>query len=142
MKLLMALLSLALAVGAQSLDAVKKEPDPEKRSERAIEAADDALKTARALPANGGSMEELQKQMELVVGAVELSLRALRDTGKRPYKLTRFYKRGELRTGAMLRSLDQLIQALAFDNRPPAEQARDKLLVMHEEYLLGVMSGK
>jgi len=63
MKLLMALLSLALAVGAQSLDAIKKEPDLEKRSERATRPPTTRSRTARALPANGGSMEELQKQM-------------------------------------------------------------------------------
>jgi hypothetical protein len=136
-----AVLMLAL-VAAPSLDEIKKEPDLEKRCERALEAAESALKSSKALLAEGGSVDELQQRMEIVVGGVELSLQALHDTGKRPYKLERSYKRGELKTREMLKQLDSLVAAIAFDNRPPAEKARDRLLVLHEEYLLGAMSGK
>jgi len=103
----MALLAWHSPWGRRVSTPCKKEPDLEKRSERAIEAADVALKTARALPANVDRWRKLQKQIGADRGAVELfRCGPCRDTGKRPYKLTRFYKRGELRTGAMLRSLD------------------------------------
>ena len=97
MKVLIALLCFSLCVGAADLEAVKKEPDLEKRSDKALDAAMDVLKLARALPAEGGSLADLQKDMDTVVEAVELSLNSLRDTGKKPNKLTRFYKRGELK---------------------------------------------
>ena len=142
MKVLIALYCLTLCLGAADLEAVKKEPDPEKRSDKALDAATEVLKQARALPTEGGSIDDLQKDMDTMIEAVELSLKSLRDTGKRPNKLTRYYKRGELKTREMQRQMENLIQALAFDNRPPAEKAQARLTVLHDEFLFGVMSGK
>ena len=142
MKVLIALFCLTLCLGAADLEAVKKEPDPEKRSDKALDAATEILKQARALPTEGGSIDDLQKDMDTMIEAVELSLKSLRDTGKRPNKLTRYYKRGELKTREMQRQMENLIQALAFDNRPPAEKAQARLTVLHDEFLFGVMSGK
>lgn len=142
MRVLSALICCTLCLGAADLEAVRKEPDLLKRSELALDAAEGALKDARALPAEGGSVADLRKDMETMVQAVELSLQSLRDTGKRPGKLGRYYKKGELRTREMLRQLENLVQAIAFDSRPPAEKARDRLIVLHDEFLFGVMSGK
>jgi len=142
MKLLIAIACLTLSVAAADLDAVKKEPDLLKRSEMALEVAADALKHARELPAEGGSVSDLQKDMDTLVQGVELSLQALHDTGKHPNKLSKYYKKGELRTREMIKHLENLSQAIAFDNRPPAEKAHDRLVVLHDEYLFGVMSGK
>ena len=142
MKLLIAIACFTLCLRAADLDAVKKEPDLVKRCELALEVASEALKDARALPAEGGSVADLQKDMDTLVQGVELSLQALHDTGKHPNKLGKYYKRGELRTREMIKHLENLIQVLAFDNRPPAEKAHDRLVVLHDEYLFGVMSGK
>lgn len=142
MKVLNALLCFSLCLGAADLETVKKEADLEKRSDKALDAASEALKLARALPAEGGSLVDLQKDMDDVIQAVELSLQSLRDTGKRPNKLTRYYKRGELKSREMQKQIGNLIQALAFDNRQPAEKAQARLAVLHDEFLFGVMSGK
>jgi hypothetical protein len=142
MKVLIALLSFALWMGAADLEAVKQEPDLEKRSDKALDVATDVLKHARALPGEGGSITDLEKDMDTMIEAVELSLKSLRDTGRKPNKLTRFYKRGELKTREMQKQIENLIQALAFDNRPPAEKAQARLNVLHDEFLFGVMSGK
>jgi hypothetical protein len=142
MRLLCALIFCTLGLAAADLEAVRKEPDPLKRSEMALDAAAEALKNARALPTEGGSVADLQKDMDTMVQGVELSLQSLRDTGKHPGKLGKYYKKGELRTRDMLRQLENLVQAIAFDSRPPAEKARDRLVVLHDEFLFGVMSGK
>jgi hypothetical protein len=142
MKVLIALLGFALCLGAADLEAVKKEPDLERRSDKALDAAMEVVKLARALPAEGGSLADLQKHMDTLIEAVELSLQSLRDTGKKPHKLTRYYKRGELKTREIQKQLDILVQALAFDNRPPAEKAQARMNVLHDEFLFGVMSGK
>lgn len=142
MRFLVALTCFTLGLGVVDLEAVKKEPDLLKRSELALDAAEEALKAAKALPAEGGSVEDLQKDMDTVVQGVELSLKSLHDTGKHPNKLSKYYKKGELRTRNMLKQLENLIQAIAFDNRPPAEKAHDRLTVLHDEFLFGVMSGK
>ncbi|MGO9239638.1 MAG: hypothetical protein ACLQBJ_02420 [Bryobacteraceae bacterium] len=142
MRVLGALICCTLCLGAVDLDAVRKEPDLQKRCELALDAAVAALKDARALPTEGGSVADLKKDMDMMVQAVELSLQSLRDTGKRPSKLGKYYKKGELRTRNMLRQLENLVQAIAFDSRPPAEKARDRLVVLHDEFLFGVMSGQ
>jgi hypothetical protein len=142
MKVLIALCGFALCLGAADLETVKKEPDLQKRSNLALDVAMAALKEARALPAEGGSSADLQKDMDTMIAAVELSLQSLRDTGKRPNKLTAYYKRGELKTHEMQKQMENLVQALAFDNRPPAEKAQARLNVLHDEFLFGVMSGK
>lgn len=141
-RVLMVLFVVALGLGAADLEAVKKEPDAYKRSERALDAAAEVVKEARALPTEGGSIVDLQKDMDTMIEAVELALKSLRDTGKRPNKLTRYYKHGELKTREMQKHIENLIQALAFDNRPPVEKAQARLNVLHDEYLFGVMSGK
>ncbi len=142
MRILGAWICCTLCFGAVDLDAVRKEPDLQKRSELALDAAATALKDARALPTEGGSVADLKKDMDTMVQAVELSLQSLRDTGKRPSKLGKYYKKGELRTRDMLKQLESLVQAIAFDSRPPAEKARDRLVVLHDEFLFGVMSGQ
>jgi len=142
MRVLSALICCTLCLAAVDLEAVKKEPDLQKRSELALDVAAEALKHARALPTEGGSVADLQKDMDTMVQGVELSLQSLRDTGKRPNKLEKYYKKGELRTRDMLKQLENLVQAIAFDSRPPAEKARDRLVVLHDEFLYGVMSGK
>jgi hypothetical protein len=142
MKVLIALIGLALSLGAADLEAVKKEPDAQKRSNLALDVAAAVLKQARALPSEGGSMTDLEKDMDTMIEAVELSLKSLRDTGKRPNKMAASYKRGELKTREMQKQMENLVQALAFDNRPPAEKAQARLNVLHDEFLFGVMSGK
>lgn len=143
MRLLCALLLCSVASWASTdLESAKKEHDAERRFELAMNAANDALTQARALPAEGGSVDDLQQKMDTVTAGVELALKSLRDTGRPPRKLAKYYKRGEIRTRDMLRLLENLIQAIAFDSRPPAEKARDRLVVMHDEFLFGVMSGK
>ena len=142
MKVPIALLSLALCAGAADLDAVKREPDLQKRSDMALDAAMESLKLARALPDEGGSITDLEKDMDSMIEAVELSLKSLRETGRKPNRLTRYYKRGELKTREMQKHLENLIKALAFDSRPPAEKAQARLNVLHDEFLFGVMSGK
>lgn len=125
-----------------TLEEVKSEPNLEKRSQKALDFAAHALDQARKLSSGGGSMGELEALLKDVVDGVELSLKSLRDTGKKPSKLSRQYKRGELKSREMLRLLENLVLALSFDSRPPAEAARDKINGLHEEFLLAVMTGK
>ena len=47
-----------------------------------------------------------------------------------------------MRTRAFVKELTDLALALSLDDRPSAEQVRDKVQLLHEEFLLGVMGGK
>jgi len=134
-----AMLLSAAGLNAAGLEELKQEPNLTKRSERALDYAETAIKRAHALVAGMGSRSELEKSLVEVAEAAKLSLDSLRETGKPPRKLTRQYKRGELKTREILRQLEDLALALGIADRAPAEQARDSVTLIHEEFLLGVM---
>jgi hypothetical protein len=140
MKLLF--LTLAGAVLWGQVDEIRKEPDPLKRFDRAIDAADTLAKTARQLVKDGGSRTDLLAALTDCRAAVDLALKSLRDTGKKPSKLGKQYKKGELRTRELVRQLNDLVLALGIEDRPVAEQSRDHIQVVHEDFLLGIMNGK
>jgi hypothetical protein len=138
---LLALL-LAQADPAGALEQVKQEPDLVKRSERALALADSTCALARQIVKESGSRTELMAALNVTAEAAELSLKSLRDTGRKASKLSKQYKRGELRTREMGRQFGDIAAALNLDDRPEAEKLRDRVALVHEEYLLGVMSGK
>ena len=121
---------------------IRKEPDPLKRFELALALAETQTKAARQLVKDSGSRTELMQLLDESEAASVLSLESLQSTGKRPNKLTRQYKKGELKTMEILRILKDLVVALSIEDRATAEKVRDRAEVTHEEYLLGVMSGK
>ena len=140
---ILAPLVLALTTGslvfASELDEIRKEPDLLKRADRAIDYADAALKQARELTVKGESAQAPALIGE-VAEACELSLQALRETGKRPGRLSKYYKKGEIRTRDYTRRLEALIQALNYEDRAKAGPFQTRLLAAHEEFLLGAMS--
>lgn len=136
------LLALMAAPPPASLDAVRAEPRLEKRSELAIDFAGAELARARKTVVESGSRPTLEEALKHVVEGCQLALDSLRQTGKRPNKLSKQYKKGEMRTRAFVKELTDLALALSLDDRPSAEQVRDKVQSLHEEFLLGVMGGK
>ncbi len=138
---LLVALAAVQALGAGVAE-IRKEPDPLKRFELAIGWAETQTKAARQLVKDSGSRTELMKLLEEAEGALMLSLESLQATGKRPNKLNRQYKKGELKAMEILRILKDLVAALNVEDRPAAEKMRDRAEVTHEEFLLGVMSGK
>jgi hypothetical protein len=129
----------AATAAAGALERIRKEPQPERRAQLAIDNAPVALEEARAA-LRAGSLSQIQAGIEETVASLEVALRSLRDTGKKPSKLSRFYKRGELHAREAERRLEDLIKSLNYDDRPPAEKALLRLQAVHEEFLLGVMS--
>lgn len=121
---------------------IRNERDPLKRFELALAFADTQAKAARQLVKTNGSRTELVSVLEDVEASSVLSLESLQATGKRPSKLSKQYKKGELTTMEILRILKDLAVALSLEDRPVAERVRDRTEVTHEEFLLGAMSRK
>lgn len=123
------------------LEAIKSEPNLEKRSLRALDYGDKALDAARAAYKNGdiAAMNGALKEVGL---SVELALQALKDTGKHPSKSTKQYKRGEIRTRQLQRRLESFQQEVDFDHREAVGAVEQKVQAVHEEFLDGVMSRK
>jgi hypothetical protein len=122
------------------LPSIKVLPDPLVRFERALLHAEAKLKQARDIATTGGVLARLDEALSEHADACELSIQALRDTGKRPGKLGKYYKKGELRLRDFVRRLDDLSKNLNLDDRPIAERALKRIQVVQEEYLVGVMS--
>ena len=128
--------------GADKFEELRKETNLKKRSEKALELAEDSMKKAREVTVNFGAKSDLDKAIADLVTACEMSLESLRETGRPPRRLSKEYKRGELRTRDILRQMEDLILALSVVDRPTVERARDKVTMVHEEFLLGVMGQK
>ena len=135
-------LMLAWAPPSDSLDQIKKEPDLVRRSERALDFSEASIEKARHIVREGGTRTDLFQILGEATEAAELSLSSLRQTGKKASKLSKQYKRGELRTRGIVRQLGDVAAGLGIDDRPEAEKLRDRVTIVHEEYLLGIMSGK
>ena len=97
---------------------------------------------ARKTVVESGSRANLEESLKQVGESCQLALYSLRQTGKRPNKLARQYKKAELRTRSLVKELTDLVAALSLDDRPAAEEIRDHVQLLHEEFLLGVMGGK
>jgi hypothetical protein len=136
---IMALLVFCPLLLVADLKEIQKEPSLERRFELALAQAETSLKQAQSL-LPGGEIKQLEQALDEAATAAELSLQALRDTGKRPNKLSKQYKRGELKTRQFIRQLEDLEKALGLQERPLATQAKNRVTITHEEYLLGVMS--
>jgi hypothetical protein len=136
------LLSLFAAPPPAGLDAVRAEPRLERRAELAIDNAAAAMARARKTVAESGSRTELDSALTEVEESCQLASDSLRQTGKRPNKLASQYKKAELKTRGFVKELADLAVALSLDDRPKAEAVRDKVQLLHEEFLLGVMGGK
>jgi hypothetical protein len=124
-----------------TLDDVSKEPSLERRSELALTFAERRMAEARTFSAAGDAAKAFAA-LEDVAAASEYALRSLRETGKKASKLSRLFKKGELKTRDFLRKLESLIPALPFDDRPAGQKYKDRVQAVHEDFLLGIMSGK
>jgi hypothetical protein len=139
MRRLLAILACWPVLLAADLDSIRKEPSPEKRFDLAISYADLQLKQAREL-SQGGEAQKFVAALDDTAAACQLALESLRSTGKRPSKLSRQYKHGELTTRDYVRRMENLEKAVGFDMRAAVTKAKDSVTITHEEFLLGAMS--
>jgi hypothetical protein len=123
----------------QGLDSVRKEPNLTRRAQRALEHSEREMARAQKIVRDFGSKTELEGALAQVAEGAELALQSLRETGRPPRRLSRDYKRGELKTRDLLRKLEDLEKALSLDDRPLVEAIRVKVSRVHEDFLAGVM---
>jgi hypothetical protein len=137
------LIALTLACGlaaAQGLEAVKAEPNLERRSDMALAYAGDVLTRLRTdletkeWPAVAPEIEEFR-------AAIDLSFAALKSTGKNARRNPKYFKRAELKLRELGRRLRGLQVLLAVDDRPKMDEVIayvDKLQDELVEMTMGV----
>jgi hypothetical protein len=131
---------LMLALLALDLNAIRSEPNLEKRSDLALEYANTALDSARDAISAGDSAK-VQAAVAEFRDSVELSWHSLTDTGKYA-RNNNFFKRAEVRTRAFLRRLDGLHDVAAVEDQPAIEKARARVVEIHDDLIQGIMSKK
>lgn len=128
------------AAGAD-LAAVLAERNLERRSRKALDHAESALKLARQAYQRG-EMEIVRRALEEVREAVELAWHSLQQTGKNPVRHPRPFKHAEIKTRGLLKHLGHFRDQMAFDDRELVEPVRRSVEHIHEELLLGIMGRK
>jgi hypothetical protein len=72
---------------------------------------------------------------------VEVSMESLESTHKTP-RNNKYYKRAELKVGALLRRLHSLRDEMSFDGRQSVEAVIKRLSDVHDELINAIMSKK
>jgi hypothetical protein len=128
---------LMVAVSACSAQAfipeLKAEHDPGRRSELALEYADEAFDSASSLY-KGGDIHKGDAELDNMTAAVNECLEALSGLHK-----ARLYKRAELKVATLQRRLQDLEGTLEIEERGWADQTIRKLEELHDKLLDGVM---
>jgi hypothetical protein len=132
---------LLIAILAADLTSIRQEPNPERRSELALENADLSLSTARSAYSSG-DLEKTKAAIGDVQASVDLAYESLTDTGKDARKKPKFFKQAELITRQLLRRIDGLRQSMNYQDRNLLEAAEERVSEVHEALLTGVMGKK
>ena len=122
------------------LSQVRAEPNLEKRSELALEYANAALNQAKK--AYEETSTDFPTQMDEVRQAVELSYQSLHDTGKAARRSPKYFKRAEMRMRALIKRLDNLEREVGLEDRLPVDEAKKRIIQVHDQVLFDIMSKK
>jgi hypothetical protein len=139
--LLVALSFFAARLWAADLAAIQQEPNPERRSQLAMDYAGAALDAARAAY-QLSDLEKTQTSLSDVGSAVDLAYDSLQQTGKEARRDPKFFKRAELSTRQLLRRIEGMAESMSFEDRAVAEKLRQRVATIHDELLQGIMAKK
>jgi hypothetical protein len=136
-----AFLLLVAGVSLADLDQARAEPNLEKRSKLALDNAVAALKEAREAY-KAGDMQKVTAKASEVQESAELAFTSLVKTGKDPRKSPKWFKRAEIESRDLLRSIETLEHDMSLDDRVILEKAKEKVRQVHDDLLTGLMEGK
>jgi len=129
------LLILALAL---DLSSIRNEPNPERRSELALENANTALDAAKDAY-NAGDNAKMQAALDEVAQSAELAYDAL---ASQPHRNTKAFKKAEQRTHELLRRLEGFRQLVDFDDRAKVDKIHERVAAVNDNLLNGIMKKK
>ena len=115
------------------IDELKAEHDPGKRSEKALDFADEAFENARALYSSG-DIHKGDEQLDHMTAALTECADSLDAAHK-----SKNYKKAELKVAYLQRRMQGLLDNLGIQERGWADYTNRKLEEIHERLLNGVM---
>jgi hypothetical protein len=138
--MLLAVLALALPAWA-GLDAVKAEPNLEKRAGMALANAGAALTSAHDSYA-AGDLQRTTAALDEVRQSVQLAYSSLLETHKNPRKRPTHFKRAEIGTRELLRRLDDFRAQMSYEDRGVLDEVRAAVQKVREDLLTGLLGEK
>lgn len=123
---------------AFDLAAIKTEPNPERRSDRALENANAAMDAARAAY-DQGDIDKTTVALDEIEESVKLSYESLEQSVKSPRNNAHF-KIAEKATRALLRRLESFRDTVSIAERDAVEAVRGQVSDIHDELLNGIMT--
>ena len=126
---------------ALDLATARAEPDLEKRSEKALAAADTAFQATRGAFKNGDASAEAAG-LASVREAVELAVQSLQDSGKDARRSPKYFKKAEIALRKLIRNLEDLRFAKSADDRERVEALVAVVHEAHDKVLTGIMTKK
>jgi hypothetical protein len=139
--LLTAVPALCLLAADASLEAAKSEPNLEKRSEKALAAAQHFLDQLR----KGGEIHDravLEPALDNVRAGVELCVESLEASGKDARRNPKYFKKAEIGLRKLNRQLEDVRIALSADERAPVAELLTYTRAVQENLLLGIFTKK
>ena len=138
----LAVLSLLLiGILRADLDAVRSEPNLEKRSEKAMLNAEAALDSARKAY-EGGDMNAVRGALTEIRDSIALTRESLDSSGKNARKSPKYFKKAELALRKLMRRLDSFRLELGVDERAPVEKLLQSAHSTHDHILEAIMGTK
>jgi hypothetical protein len=134
-------LAFVTVMSASELDAIKAEPNLEKRSDKALKFAADQIDAATSAYA-AGDVEKSKAALQDTLDAVELAYASLKETGKNPRRSPKHFKRAEVRTREMLRRMHSIETDFSVDDRGMIEKVEARVQQIHDELLASIFKKK
>ena len=131
---------IAVLASAADLAAVKAEPDPNRRSERALENAAQALDEARKA-ASASDDKALAAAFHEMDESADVCQDSLAHSGKNPRR-SKYYKQAEQKLHNLIRQLAGFADTLPFDQRGEADATRQHLQQVHDAILEAALGKK
>lgn len=131
---------LALFLIAADIEAVKSEPDLERRSELALANADKQIDAAKQA-FSGGDEKAQEQALGEVQELVNVSYDALEHANRAPRK-SKYYKNAEMKVTALLRRLNSFRDQVGFESRDAVDSVIKRVSYVHDELLAAIMSKK
>ena len=132
-------IALVAVVLANGLDAVKSEPNLEKRSRLALDNANAAIDTAREAYA-AGHLKESRDALVEVRDSVDLCLESLNETHKEARRSPKAFKHAEMEIRELIRRLKSLETDFSVEDRNEVFKTEQRLQEVHDELIARIMS--
>ena len=121
-------------------DAVKAEPDPNRRAELAVDQADHDLDAAREAW-QAGDWDKTQLALKQMKESAELADTSLAETAKqKPPRNNRHYKTVEMKLKELIRRVDAFRLEVDFEQRDTVNVVETRLQELHDQILDAVMT--